>query len=286
MKCDVVDATWESVIYYMNNVSEQKTDDVLTAFVEQHAKELAELDVPDEPKSDEQMLLKAFVASDALDLQAYEIILDRFKNWYYSSVPVIQEERVSLMINRGMIHFTDESTTILQENYSDRVNSEYLLKYKKEFLKKKETITYTTGLASILLKSSLTVHEKASIIPLFNKDILNEKVANEVIAVLKSVHVSLKPDFLIKAMSISQRTNDKILVLSYSLEKNALDKLLITSLLKTLPEPYSLIADKGKKPEVPNTSQVKRLVEVLKSRNYISSYTETKKGIRVNTKLK
>ena len=286
LKCDVVAVTWENVIHYMNNVSEQKTDEVLTAFVERHAEELAELDVPEEPKSDEQMLLKEYITSDVLGLHAYELLLERFKKWYYPNLPVIQEERVSLMINRGMVHFTDDNTTILQENYSSRVFSEYLLRFKKEFLDNKDKVTYTAELAYILLKSNLTIHEKASLIPLFNNDTLTEDVANEVIDILRVDQLPLEPDILIKAMSLSKMTNEKIMVLNYTLEKNSLDELLISSLLRTLPEPYSNIAGKGKKPELPDTYQVRRLVEILKSCNYISSYSKTKKGIRVNTKLK
>ena len=46
------------------------------------------------------------------------------------------------------------------------------------------------------------------------------------------------------------------------------------------------IAEKGKKPEIPKNDGSNRLVRILDERKYISSYSETKNGIRVNTKLK
>lgn len=286
LKCDVVETNWDTVIHYLNNVSEQKTDETLTSFVERHVDELAIINVPAESKEDEQMLLREYVASDTLALSSYEKLLVRFKKWYYSNVPIIQEKRVSLMISMGMVRFTDDNTKNIQENYSDKTVADYLLRNKKDFLEKKETVNYTTELASALLKSAMTEHEKASIIPLFRKTILNEDVGNQIVLVLKVVQITLDSEFLIKVLSLSRMTNEKILVINYTLEKNDLSEEIISNMLCTLPEPYSSIADKGKKPEIPDTYQTRRLAETLKKRNYISSYSETKKGIRVNTKLK
>ena len=71
-----------------------------------------------------------------------------------------------------------------------------------------------------------------------------------------------------------------------TLEKNAFDEEMMTAFIKTLHFPYKYIAEKGKKPEIPNDNESWRLVRLLKEKDYISSYSETKKGIRVNTKLK
>ena len=53
-----------------------------------------------------------------------------------------------------------------------------------------------------------------------------------------------------------------------------------------MPGKYKEIAEKGKKPEIPNNEHTLKLVKTLKEKAYISSYSESKKGIRVNTKLK
>ena len=79
---------------------------------------------------------------------------------------------------------------------------------------------------------------------------------------------------------------ERIKLLNYTLEKNAFDEDVITSFLESLPFPYKHIAEKGKKPEIPGDAESWRLVNILKNRNYISSYSKTKKGIRVNTKMK
>ncbi len=96
----------------------------------------------------------------------------------------------------------------------------------------------------------------------------------------------LDKDFLLNLMKLTKMKDERLRVLNYTLEKNVYDEDVITAFIETLPFPYKYIAEKGKKPEIPNNEESRRLVRVLKARDYISSYSETKKGIRVNTKLK
>jgi hypothetical protein len=74
--------------------------------------------------------------------------------------------------------------------------------------------------------------------------------------------------------------------MNYALEKNDYAEDAFSAFLKTLPYPYKYIVEKGKKPKLPDTSEAWRLVRILETKVYISSYSKTKKGIRVNTKLK
>lgn len=106
------------------------------------------------------------------------------------------------------------------------------------------------------------------------------------ICVLRAHEISLDVNFLLKVMSLSDRTDDKIIVLNHKLENNSFGEDVTTSLIKTLPGKYKEMAEKGKKPEIPNNGESWRLVKVLKEKDYISSYSETKNGIRVNTKWK
>ena len=46
------------------------------------------------------------------------------------------------------------------------------------------------------------------------------------------------------------------------------------------------IAEKGKKPVLPNDNNTLRLVKILEKIGYISSYAVSDKGVRVYTKLK
>ncbi len=192
-----------------------------------------------------------------------------------------------LVLNeKGMIHYTAENTESIISHYSASALIEYLLKHKREWLKQPEAVVYSTNAAMGILKSGLMTSEKATVIPCFDGAIVTEELADEIIHVLNKQEIMLSKDFLLKVMKLTKMSNERLRVLNYTLEKNAFDEDVITAFIKTLHIPYQCIAEKGKKPEIPNNVESWRLLKVLKARDYISSYSETKKGIRVNTKLK
>lgn len=282
----MIEPTWESIIHYLKNVSEQVTDDVLIAFIERHADEVVGQNVPQEPEEDERMLLRLLIKSDVLTFGTYSKMVNKFTRWNLTGISDIEERRVLLLIEKGMIKFHERNTTDLLSNYSGNAVVAYLLKNKREYLSEPEKVEYITDVALGLLKSGLSTSDKAKIIPCFKKEILNEGLANEIISLLKIKEINLNMDFLLETMSLSTRTEDKIVVLNYTLEKNEFEEGIITSFISTLPGKYKEMAEKGKKPELPDTPETKRLVVILKEKDYISSYSESKNGIRVNTKLK
>lgn len=287
LRSDIVEPSWENVIHYLNNVSEKKADSDLATFIEKHVDQLSAQTVPQESKENETMLLGQFVASDILSFNTYEKILNRFSRWYYTGgVPRIEERRVVLMIEKGMTHFTEENTQSILDGYSSNTIVAYLLKHKRDYLKNVDSVQYSTELALALLKSDLTVGEKSTIIPYFSEDIITGELADEIIRVLSQQEVVLKESFLLMVMRHTRLEGERMKLLNYTLEKNAFDEDVITSFLESLPFPYKHIAEKGKKPEIPGDAESWRLVNILKNRNYISSYSKTKKGIRVNTKMK
>lgn len=287
LKCNVVKPTWENVIHYMNNISENKADVFLIQFIDKHVETLLSLDIPTGSKDDELMLLSQLVQTDLLPFETYCKIIKKFTRWRFDNgVPVIEERRVYSMIENGMVSFSDENTTCLMQEYSANTVSAYLLKNRNDFLNSAKKIEYTTELALALLESGMTIREKSQIITYFDKNILNSYLADAIIKVLVQNEISLNEEFLVGVFDFATNVNEKIDVLNYTLSKNSFNEGKITLLLNTLPVPYKHMTEKGKKPELPNTVQTKRLVELLKDQKYISSFTESKKGIRVNTKMK
>lgn len=185
-----------------------------------------------------------------------------------------------------MLHYTVENTTSFISHYSPSALMAYLLKHKREWLKKPEAVEYSTEAAVGLLRSSLTNNEKAIVIPWFDVSILTEELADEIMLILNKQEITLTTDFLLKVMRLTNMPDVRLRVMNDTLEKNVFNEDVITAFIETLHLPYKYIAEKGKKPELPNNEESWRLVKVLKERDYISSYSETKKGIRVNTKLK
>ena len=61
---------------------------------------------------------------------------------------------------------------------------------------------------------------------------------------------------------------------------------LVSELKQKNESPYNYMAEKGRKHEIPNSEATRTLVGVLKNIGYISTFSETAKGIRINKKMK
>ena len=286
LKCDVVEATWENVIHYLNVVTDKTIDDELVVFIEKHSAELSLMAVPHDPEEDEKMLLRQLMMTDILGFAAYKDIVRQFTRWQLTGVPTIEERRVKLLLEKGMIQFNEQNTNDLLEHFSADLIVQYLVRYKSEFLKCVENIEYTADVANGLMKTNMSISEKATIIPHLNIDIINEELADNIVSVLTKQRVDLPPDFLLKVMNLTRLFAERLKVLNHTLEQNVFAEETITALIESLEEPYRSIAEKGKKPELPDTEDSRRLVSLLKDKNYISSSTDTKTGMRVYTKLK
>ncbi len=287
LKCDVAEVNWDNVVHYLNEVSEKKADVPLITFVDKHAGVLAMQGTDNLDNEDVKILLSQFISKDNLSYDSFAKIVERFNNWHYENgVPSIEEKRLMVLNEKGMLRYTDKNTASIISHYSPSALIAYLLKHKREWLKKPEEVVYSTEAAVRLLKSNLAISEKAAIIPCFDVTILTDELADEIIRILYMKEISLNKDFLLKVMKLTKMSGERLSVLNYTLEKNSFDDDIITAFIETLPFPYKYILEKGKKPEIPNDEASLRLVKLLKERDYISSYSETKKGIRVNTKLK
>lgn len=286
LKCNVIEPSWENVIHYMNNVSEHKMNEELLKYIERYADLFAGERIPQIPKDDERMLLHQLIMTNALTFEVYIKIVNQFTKWQLTRVPDIEKRRILLLIENDMFPFKEENTNDLFAKYSEEEIVAYLLKNKQKFLCAPETIAYTTTVAMRLMRSKLTIREKATLIPHFKKEIIDPDLADELIIVVDQQEVTLDINFLLKILSLTRKSDVRLRVLNNTLEKNDYAEDTITAFLKTLPYPYEHIAEKGKKPELPNTIETWRLIKSLENKGYISSYSETQKGIRVNTKLK
>lgn len=286
LKCDVVAPSWENIINYLNEVSDKKVDDVILAFVERSYETLSDMVVPKDSEDDERMLLRQLIKSDVLSFEVYKKIIKLFSRWHIKGVSGIEERRVLLMIENGMLKFDEANTSDIEENYSDEIMLAYLLKNKHDFLKKIDTVEYSNLVAVGLLKSELCIRDKASIIPYFDVEILDKTLSNEIIHILVKQEVELDMDFLLKVLRYTDQNQERIDVINHTLEKNQLGEDSITALIETLHDPYKHVAEKGKRPELPKDDNTFRFVDILDRIGYISSYTIADTGVRVHTKMK
>ncbi|WP_024469886.1 hypothetical protein, partial [Treponema pedis] len=124
-------------------------------------------------------------------------------------------------------------------------------------------------------------------------DIINNIDINLILQKQKSTQ--LVADFLIEGLSWQQDNNLKKLLLQSSFLDDKTKILLfannfeitdinsITNFLNSLTNiPYHLITNKNKKPILKDNDYNRALLEKLKKHEYISSFSQTKQGLRIN----
>ena len=223
LKCDVAEVNWDNVVHYLNEVSEKKADGPLIAFVDKHAGVLAMQGTDNLDNEDVKILLSQFINKDNLSFDSFAKIVERFDNWHYETgVPSIEEKRLMVLNEKGMLRYTDKNTASIISHYSPSTLIAYLLKHKREWLKKPEEVVYSTEAAVSLLRSNLAISEKAAIIPCFDVTILTVELADEIIRILYMKEISLNKDFLLKVMKLTKMSGERLSVLNYTLEKTLL----------------------------------------------------------------
>ena len=284
--CDVVNPSWNNVIHYLNVVCNNKANDTLIGFIDNYSGMLASDEITNVSEDDEIILLENFIQTDLLLFEAYSNIVPKFAEWNLDTVSAIEERRVLLLIENGMLSYNPAIRAELEQGYSDEVMLSYLLKNRQEYLHDAKSIVYSSELAIGLLKSDMTTDEKTIVISCLKIDILNQELADEVIAILSIREMEVDLTFLLHVMRMTKRYDQRLAVLNYTLKKNNFNEDVIAALIRTLQEPYNLIAEKGRRPELPKDHNTLHLVQLLVEQKYISSYSINESGIRVNTKTK
>lgn len=136
--------------------------------------------------------------------------------------------------------------------------------------------------------SAFTIHEKSQIVSALNLDTIkdNSDLATEICSLLTKERIDLNENILYTVLRIASNINDRITVATYTIENEGDNIDLIENLLCQLPSPYADIAKHDQKhPILENTVFNSRLLGVLKSVGYISTVSDTDKGLKVNKKM-
>ena len=257
-------------------------------YIEHYESELGK-SVCDDSVEVKDLLFKHLLVSNILNIDTFKILLNSFDNTIEDSNSLVnlESERVNLLINTNRIIYTKENTSAISLHPTETF-VRYLIHNKRKYLQEIEDITYTYDLVVALLKSEeLTNHEKSKIIPLISIDIIENHgdLATEICACLNKGWLDLDDDAFRAIIGSSFHNNDRIIVVSSAIKNN--DKIdFIESLLNMLPSPYADIIEHDKKhPILENTDYNRTLLDQLKYVKYISSYSCTDKGLRVNKKV-
>lgn len=288
VKLLLIEPTWENISAYFFFSGQTITSNMIF-YIEHYNIELECLDCKDSIES-KGKLFELLLLSNILNIETFKMISNSFNNKIDNTTLLIsiESERLDFLIDEGKVEYTNGNTIALFTHEAS-IMAKYLIFHKSDFLNEIKTFKYTDVLAICLLKSeSLTIYEKSHIISVLNLDIIkgNSNLATVICSHLTKVNIDLSENILKTVIRLSNNIIDRITVVNYVIEKNNDNFDLIEDLLSQLPSPYMDIAIHDQKhPLLENNIYNSKLLEILKTVGYISSVSDTKKGLKVNKKV-
>ena len=187
---------------------------------------------------------------------------------------------------KEVLNVTNENYELLKEHFANQ-HINLLEKNPSKFITELEKYSIDSEDMLLILSSSFTKNQKIELILKAEEDLLFEEgeIADKVCEVISNtskldIKYSLIKGLFSKAKNIGNRL--KIINIYFKdFSVSNIDELLIL-----LPTPYSTISIKGRRPEIGKTDMEVQLVKNLLSVKYISSKTELKHSIKINTKTK
>ena len=133
-----------------------------------------------------------------------------------------------------------------------------------------------------------SLYDKAQIIPILELEIIeaSSALATEICTILTKTRIDLDENILTTVIGMSDNVSDRVIVATHTIKNNPDNSELVEKLLNQLPSPYNEITEHDRKrPAFEKTDYNIELLATLCSIGYISSYSETENGLKVNKKI-
>lgn len=287
-----VSPVWENILASFEN-EENKFSEELIGYLNllSNAAQLSLIKIPtkvDDKNIFSKLALSIISENEILD-ESYKFITESIP-WWYSDLDFssISEKKIKILINNSKVNPTIESFNKIKESH-DGLNIYLLEKFPGKYIEKIDELEIDGSDLELILQSSiLNISEKKILFENCDEETIN---SNNQVLLLLSNYIVQGIDFNVKTS-----TKRKIL-LSVVIPKNTRIKIFnlnitignfefIESFIETLGNEYYEIVNYDKKATLTNNALNRQFLNNLISVGFISSITETKKGLRVNHKRK
>ena len=285
---------WTDIINLF--VSDENTiSDPVLSFINniENAQELSKQKIETENPNKETVsnFLRTLLLENNITDNSYSNILKSIP-YIYSSLAFenLSYEKVEFLIKNSILELNNDNYTLLRDNFGlhiDLIEKRYY-KLTDELLK--DLIFDNDDIVSVLESKIIPNKNKQSIFDCYDeKEIVNSAEILETLqAMVQNDYVTVSKNVLIAILTKTKNIDKRIEL--YIKKSNDLQKDDITAFLQSLPEPYSNIAEKGKRPFIENNKINLQFIQILKHKDYISKLEiETKgilnkeEGIRIST---
>lgn len=287
-----VNPTWENILASFENAengfSEELIDFLNTI---SNAEQLSKIKMATKvnEKNIFSVLCRSIITLSELTDESYDLLTKSIP-WWYSDLDFekINKAKIISLIKNTVVNPTIESFNNLKENH-EGLNIRLLEAYPNKFSEKINEIEFDSNDLELILKStSLNNSEKNVFIVNSNEETINS--SNNVLKLL-SDYIIRNVLFDIETSTIRSillckiiDTDNRIRILNQNL--SLIDNAFIVSFLNSLGHDYQEITNYDKKAKIMDNSINRLLLDILVNIGFISSYSEIKRGLRVNHKRK
>ncbi len=288
LKKDKVTPSWENMLIAYKSFDDNfsKTMIVFVNNIE-NSKILSEIKIPNEEGEKEKFkaLTRKFLENNEIENKSYGL-LTKSVPWWYTNLELenLDDEKIIHLINNRVLQHEVKNFESLKKSHSP-LNVRFLEKFKSKFLNLIDELDLDGNDLKFILKSNQFNHlEKKTFLDNCNNDVITSNLENlELISNLLVRHDNFAVNkALIKIILLSKNVpvSERIKIFKVRLEKQ--DQEFIDKFLISLGNEYEKITFKNKKAKIQKNSHNELLLQTLEKQKYISSFSNTILGLRVN----
>lgn len=273
----LIKPTWDNIICYFQKKKELTTE--LSSYIQNFEVELSNSMVTNQKGM--QPLFESIAVCPDISSTTLSKLLNAFSENYLDGTDVsdLDHKRLTLLLENGKFPFTDENTESLK---GTTVFGAYLIAHHTEMLDNISTDFFEKASVSceVLTSEKFSLLQKEKILKAIPPSHLysSEAIANAAIEVIiKQTTPEIDKDVLVEIVKKSTLVDMRLRLVTKMVQSTS-DNEEIADLLNLFGGIYCEIAKREKHPKLEMNAENKALLETLKIKGFISSYSEDKDG--------
>lgn len=280
--------TWKNIINNFINVEDTISEYTATFLNNnENAEILSKQQIAKEPdESVTQKISRAIVLGEEINTESYALLLKSVP-YYYTDLNFenLSNERVGLLIENNKLGLTQGNYNRLRENFTN-LHIALIEKRKFELSNTIDKLDFDDNDIVELLKSSiLSIKDKQAIIAVYDNETIIASA--EILGLIGSlVNGNNSNDWdkeILKAIFTNTTKSIEEKITLFNNANHRFEKDDITKIIQSFPEPYSSIAENGKRPLLSQNAMNTDFARVLKIKKYIKDFKPEKDRIRIST---
>jgi len=241
----------------------------------------------DKSKYDE--LCKTIIHTTEISFESYELLTKSIP-WHYESFDVekISTDKIIVLIKNNCLNPTLKTYNFLKSNY-DGINILLLEIYLEKYVESIEELSIDSSDLELVIKSNkIGIKEKFKFINSCEDDIILSNTENikGVSNLITNFNLPIISNSLILSLLMNKNTPQLNKISIFNNYISLVTKDTIVEILSSMSGVYKEIIDTSKKATLENNALNHKFLDNLIQLNYISSFSEKEKGLRVNHKRK